>query len=126
MFSHKLYTRAAASHTWSTVVIISQECVIDLNRERVGPTAGGNIGRKGEWKGDSEFRARGCARSASRAERKKEKACDVNAARAATAVGTRNIQRKLGHVPRERETKKKNTENERKKKNENYGERTPL
>lgn len=36
----KLYARAAASHTWTALVIIPQECVIDLNRERVGPAAG--------------------------------------------------------------------------------------
>lgn len=37
MLRRKLYARPAASHTCGTVVIISQECMIDLNRERVGP-----------------------------------------------------------------------------------------
>jgi len=47
---------------------------------------------------------------AARAKRKrKERAMRVVNA-APPLLGTRNIQRKLGHVPRERETKKRNTE----------------
>jgi len=69
MFSRKLYVRAAAFHTWSMAVIISQECVIDLNRERVSPTTGGNRKR------ESERVIRNFGRAdvrAARAERKKK------------------------------------------------------
>jgi len=71
MFRRKLYARAAALPIpGAAVVIISQECMIDLNRERVGSAQGRRTGRKGEWKGGWEFRARGCAHRSARREKK--------------------------------------------------------
>lgn len=64
IFRHKLYARPAVPRSWGMTVIISQECVINLNRERVGPrreTTGENrwrIERESKKGKSGEFRAR--------------------------------------------------------------------
>jgi len=75
MFRRKLYARAAVLPIpGAAVVIISQECMIDLNRERVGSAQGRRTGRKresGRVVGNFE---RADMRIAAHAGRKKERA----------------------------------------------------
>jgi hypothetical protein len=76
MFRRKLYPRAAALPIpGAAVVIISQECMIDLNRERVGSAQEGSDRQKGRvegWLGISS--ARMCASQRTPGEKRKGRA----------------------------------------------------